>query len=92
VIFDESLETHGHLPEETDLSGYHTCTIQFNPGTIYLAFESVIPAAVWEILALFLTIWIIIKYFRELRQSPTGSTIGGCLTILIESHAFYFSS
>jgi hypothetical protein len=76
--------------QEAVLSGYHTCTTEFDPHMIYLAYESVISTAVWEILALFLTIWIIIKYFRELRQSPTGSTIGGCLTILIESHAFYF--
>ncbi|KAG1841769.1 hypothetical protein F4604DRAFT_334060 [Suillus subluteus] len=80
----------GASGQEDVLSGYHTCTAKFDPRMIYLAYESVISTAVWEILALFLTVWIVIKYFRELRQSPTGSTIGDCLTILIESHAFYF--
>jgi hypothetical protein len=83
-------ETHGHLPEEAVLSGYHTCTTKIDIHMMYLTYESVISTTVWEVLTLFLALWIVIKHFRELRQSPTGLTIGDCLRVLIESHVFYF--
>ncbi|KAG2103738.1 uncharacterized protein F5147DRAFT_654645 [Suillus discolor] len=39
-------------------------------------------------------VWIAVKHFRELRRlgPSTGSTIGDCFTVLIQSHAFYFAS
>ncbi|KAG2041077.1 hypothetical protein BDR03DRAFT_946938 [Suillus americanus] len=52
--------------------------------------EMVIPTAIWEILAFFLAVWIVIQRFREMRRSPTGSTIGDCFKMLIKSHALYF--
>ncbi|KAG1862309.1 hypothetical protein F4604DRAFT_1683962 [Suillus subluteus] len=83
-------ETHGHLPEEAILSGYYICIDYMDTYKTNLTYESMISTAVWEILALFLTVWIVIKHFCELRQSPAGSTIGNCLTMLMQSHAFYF--
>ncbi|KAG1778042.1 hypothetical protein EV702DRAFT_1044750 [Suillus placidus] len=49
-----------------------------------------IPTFVWETLALCLTIWSVIQHFLELRRSPTGSTTGDCLAVLIKSHVLYF--
>jgi len=70
--------------QETVASGCITAsTINLNP-------TSMISTTIWEILALFLTVRIVIKHFRELGQSLTGSTIGDCFRILIESHVFYF--
>ncbi|KAG2109688.1 uncharacterized protein F5147DRAFT_797992 [Suillus discolor] len=49
---------------------------------------------VWEVLALCLSAWIAVKHFRDLwRLGPlTGSTIGDCFRVLIESHVLYFAS
>ncbi|KAG2103739.1 uncharacterized protein F5147DRAFT_654646 [Suillus discolor] len=49
---------------------------------------------VWEVLALCLSVWVAVKHFRELRRlSPsTGSTIGDCFRVLIQSHVLYFAS
>ncbi|KAG2048638.1 hypothetical protein BDR06DRAFT_754405 [Suillus hirtellus] len=71
--------------------GYHLClTIDDFSDRLDLSYESLISTAIWEILAFILAVWIVIKHLRELRQSPTGSTIGDCFIILIQSHAFYF--
>ncbi|KAG0694017.1 hypothetical protein DFH29DRAFT_1083988 [Suillus ampliporus] len=75
---------------EKVLSGYHLCGIYISPDDIRLDDETFIPTTVWEILAWFLAVWIVIKHFRELRQSPTGSTAGDCFTVLIQSHMLYF--
>ncbi|KAG2151203.1 uncharacterized protein EDB93DRAFT_302047 [Suillus bovinus] len=78
----------GVSAQEAVLSGFHTCV-----DDNYIAnlnFESLISTAAWEILAMFLTLWIVIKHIRELRQLPTGLTIGDCITMLIKSHTFYF--
>ncbi|KAG1802010.1 uncharacterized protein HD556DRAFT_1493638 [Suillus plorans] len=49
---------------------------------------------VWEVLALCLSVWIAVKHFRELRRlGPlTGSTIGDCFRVLVQSHVLYFAS
>ncbi|KAG1741235.1 hypothetical protein EDD22DRAFT_851716 [Suillus occidentalis] len=49
---------------------------------------------VWEVLALCLSVWIAVKHFRELRRlgPSTGSAIGDCLKVLIQSHVLYFAS
>ncbi|KAG0698863.1 hypothetical protein DFH29DRAFT_80143 [Suillus ampliporus] len=76
--------------EELILSGTHTCTNFNDMDGLRLNDEALIPTAIWEILALCLAIWIVIRRFRELRQTPTGSTIGDCFTVLTKSHALYF--
>jgi hypothetical protein len=65
----------------------------FNEGDTYqldLNSESFISTAIWEILAVVLVVWIVIKHFHGLRQSPTGLIIRDCFTVLIQSHALYF--
>lgn len=79
----------GISSQEAVLSGYHTCITKTDMQTINLSYKSVILPAVWEILALFLTVRIVIKNFLELRQSPTGSTSGNCFTMLVKGHAFH---
>ncbi|KAG2357138.1 hypothetical protein BDR07DRAFT_393459 [Suillus spraguei] len=83
------IENSSISAQEAVLSGFYTC-ITYSETNLNLIYESLIPTSVWEILALFLTIWIVVKHFCELRQSPTGSSIGNCLKMLIESHTFYF--
>ncbi|OAX40024.1 hypothetical protein K503DRAFT_768939 [Rhizopogon vinicolor AM-OR11-026] len=76
--------------EELVLSGNHYCIISGNYEA-RLTFDTWILGTVWEALALCLTAWIAIKHIRELQQSPPGSAIGDCLTVLIKSHIFYFA-
>lgn len=80
----------GAVGVEFVLSGYHVCVVEIAPNGANPGYESLISTAIWEILALFLAVWIVIKHFRELRQSPSGSTIGDCFTVLTKSHVFYF--
>ncbi|KAG1848100.1 hypothetical protein DFJ58DRAFT_476216 [Suillus subalutaceus] len=81
----------GILVEEFVLFGSPICLFE-KIGTyqMNLGYESVISTAIWEVLASVLAVRIVIKHFRELRQSSTGSTIGDCFMALIKSHAFYF--
>ncbi|KAG0692203.1 hypothetical protein DFH29DRAFT_551493 [Suillus ampliporus] len=68
-----------------------TCGFAIDTDKLHLSDETLIPIVIWEILALCLAVWIVIKHFRELRQlAPTGSTIGDCFTVLIRSHVLYF--
>jgi hypothetical protein len=80
----------GVVGEEYILSGYRMCTTAISPNEIDLTYESLISTAIWETLVLCLAIWIVIKHFRELRQSPNGSTIGNFYMVLAKSHVFYF--
>ncbi|KAG1867239.1 hypothetical protein DFJ58DRAFT_769103, partial [Suillus subalutaceus] len=83
--------TRGISTQETTLSaGYHICIIEFDTSMINLDYESLVSTAAWEILNLFLAVWIVIRHFRELRQSTIELTIGDYFRILIESHTFYF--
>ncbi|KAG1798443.1 uncharacterized protein HD556DRAFT_1461638 [Suillus plorans] len=53
------------------------------------------PYIFWEFVALYLSVRIAVKRFRDLRQlGPlTGSTIGGdCCRVLMKSHVLYFAS
>ncbi|KAG0696547.1 hypothetical protein DFH29DRAFT_195317 [Suillus ampliporus] len=76
--------------EEAVLSGNHQCGYVIDVDKLRLNDGILIPTAVWEILALFLATWVAIKHFCELRQSPTGSTIGDCFIVLTRSHVLYF--
>jgi hypothetical protein len=50
-----------------------------------------ILGTVWEIVALCLAAWIAVRHFRELRRRSTGPVIKTCMTVLIQSHVFYFA-
>ncbi|KAG1741866.1 uncharacterized protein EDB91DRAFT_317917 [Suillus paluster] len=74
--------------EEFVLSGFHVCIFE---GTVQLpATITWILGTVWEVLALFLAVWIAVKHFRE--RPPTGSMIEDTFTVLIKSHIIYFAS
>jgi hypothetical protein len=53
--------------------------------------DAYIPITVWEVLALSLAVWIVIKHFRELRRSSTGWTTRDCFAVLIKTHMLYFA-
>jgi len=81
----------GFSAQEAVFSGHHICiTSYIDTYATNMTYESVISTAVWESLALFLTVWIVIKHFHELRQSPTGSTVGHHFTMLTQGHMVYF--
>jgi hypothetical protein len=48
---------------------------------------------VWEVLALCLSVWIVVRQFRDLRYlgPSTGSKIRDCFRALIKSHVLYFA-
>jgi hypothetical protein len=66
------------------------CVNEIDTYQIDLISESLISTAVWEILAVVIVVWIVIKHFHELRQSPTGSIVRDSLMVLTQSHALYF--
>ncbi|KAG2103697.1 uncharacterized protein F5147DRAFT_775818 [Suillus discolor] len=82
--------------EEFILSGTYVCG--YAPGydgDERLLFSMVsILNTVWEVLVLCLSVWVAVKHFRELRRlgPSTGSTIGDCFRVLIQSHVLYFAS
>jgi hypothetical protein len=83
----------GQTPEEGILSGMHLCGSD-HEGDVQLLFSITwMLTTVWEVLALCLSVWIAVKYFRDLRRlGPlTGSTIGDCFRVLIKSHVLYFA-
>jgi hypothetical protein len=45
----------------------------------------------WEILALCLAGWIAIHHFRDLQRHSAGGIIGDFVTVLMKTHAAYFS-
>ncbi|KAG1796862.1 hypothetical protein EV424DRAFT_1546843 [Suillus variegatus] len=80
--------------EESILSGTYMCYF-VHGGNDQILYSMVwILNTVWEVLALCLSVWAAVKHFCELRQlSPsTGSTIGPCFRVLIQSHVLYFAS
>ncbi|KAG0696437.1 hypothetical protein DFH29DRAFT_879350 [Suillus ampliporus] len=78
--------------EEAILSGNHICDEIINPHEARLNNEILIPTVVWEIIALFLSAFVVIQHFYELRQSPTGWTMRDCFMVLITSHLLYFAA
>ncbi|KAG1793594.1 uncharacterized protein HD556DRAFT_462275 [Suillus plorans] len=73
--------------EELILSGISRCFDYTNPAAVYLTHETLIPTLVWEMLALCLALWIVIKHFCEVRQMPTA---GGSFMVLIKGHVVDF--
>ncbi|KIK46006.1 hypothetical protein CY34DRAFT_463206 [Suillus luteus UH-Slu-Lm8-n1] len=72
------------------LSGNNMCFNKNDAAGLRLIDEMYIPTLVWEVLALGLSVWIVIKHIRELRQSPTTWIIEDCFTVLLRSHVLYF--
>ncbi|KAG2139178.1 uncharacterized protein EDB93DRAFT_1330290 [Suillus bovinus] len=78
--------------EELVLSGTYRCSISHAEDIRLLDSVAWILSVVWEVLALYLAVWIAIKHFRELRQHSTGGIMGDCLMVLIKTHMLYFAS
>ncbi|KAG1789986.1 uncharacterized protein HD556DRAFT_1529202 [Suillus plorans] len=80
--------------EELILSGIHICTATSEGDSQLLVSMVWMLNTVWEVLALCLSVWIAAKHFCDLRRlGPlTGSTIGDCFRVLMESHVLYFAS
>lgn len=76
--------------EELILSGTSQCTV--GSDDLFLHSITWILTTVWEALAFFLTVWIAIKHFRELRQHSAGGIIRDCFAVLVETHIVYFAS
>jgi hypothetical protein len=83
----------GQTPEELILSGMHICSFYYGGETSLLVSMTWIVNTVWEVLALCLSVWIAVKHFRDMRRlgPSTGSTIGDCFRVLIQSHVLYFA-
>ncbi|KAG1817885.1 hypothetical protein EV424DRAFT_986219 [Suillus variegatus] len=78
--------------EEHILSGTYVCDL--SEGNNQLISIIWMLNTVWEVLALYLSVWVALKHFRELRRlgPSTGSTVGDCFRVLIQSHVLYFAS
>ncbi|KAG2738528.1 hypothetical protein P692DRAFT_201798379 [Suillus brevipes Sb2] len=82
------------VAEELILSGTHMCGYNYDGDSSLLFSMTWILTTSWEVLALCLSVWIAVKHFRDLRRPcpSTGSTIGNCFKVLIQSHVLYFAS
>ncbi|KAG2104660.1 uncharacterized protein F5147DRAFT_838216 [Suillus discolor] len=80
--------------EELVLSGIYMCSSELEGNSLLLGSMVWMLNTVWEVLALCLSVWVAVKHFRELRRlgPSTGSTIGDCFRVLIQSHVLYFAS
>jgi len=87
---NEILRTHARISAEKILSGIHQCSENMSAEDTQLNAETAVPTTVWEVLALCLAVWIVIKHFHELQKSPTGANIRDCFAVLMKSHMLYF--
>ncbi|KAG1784714.1 uncharacterized protein HD556DRAFT_202471 [Suillus plorans] len=80
--------------EELIISGMYMCDYGYEGDTQLLVSMVWILITVWEVLALCLSVWIAVKHFYDLRRlgPSTGSTIGDCFRVLMQSHVLYFAS
>ncbi|KAG1798444.1 uncharacterized protein HD556DRAFT_1525515 [Suillus plorans] len=73
----------------------YACNYGFEGDAELLSAVYWMPYTIWEFVALYLSVRIAVKHFRDLRRlGPlTGSTIGGdCFRVLMKSHVLYFAS
>jgi preprotein translocase subunit SecG len=80
------------IPEELVLSGTYECDDTIEGNAELLIAETWILVTVWEVLALSLAVWIVVKHFHELRRSSTGLTVRDGFTLLIKTHVLYFAA
>ncbi|KAG2042036.1 hypothetical protein BDR03DRAFT_944399 [Suillus americanus] len=83
---------HTFGAEELILSGTYQCTIGYTEGKLLLYSIPWILDTVWEMLALCLAIWIVVKHFRELRQHSAGGILRDSFMVLMKTHILYFAS
>ncbi|KAG1738347.1 uncharacterized protein EDB91DRAFT_1347615 [Suillus paluster] len=78
--------------EETIFSGTYQCTYHYEGDTRLLYSMAWTLYTVWEVLALCLAVWIVVKHFRALHRQLPGWTMVDCFTVLIKTHMVYFAS
>ncbi|KAG1849762.1 hypothetical protein F4604DRAFT_89526 [Suillus subluteus] len=78
--------------EEFVLSGSYQCTFDYGGDFTFLDSMTWILSTVWEVLTLYLEVWIAVKHFRELRQHSTSGIVGDSFTVLMKTHVTYFAS
>ncbi|KAG2103716.1 uncharacterized protein F5147DRAFT_808690 [Suillus discolor] len=80
--------------EEEILDGIYMCGDVYGGDNQLLILMPWMLNTVWEVLVLCLSVWVGVKHFRELRRlgPSTGSTIGDCFKVLLQSHILYFAS
>lgn len=74
------------------LFGTSQCVYKVDGGEQRLMAGIWILATIWEVVALGLAVWIVVKHFRELQPPSTGWTIEDCFTVLIKTHVLYFAA
>jgi len=92
LIIVKDLSSLDKIPEELVLSGTYQCADTFKGNAQLLITETWILVTVWEVLALSLAIWIVIRHLHELRRSSQGWTIRDCFAVLIKTHVLYFAT
>lgn len=78
--------------EELVLFGTYQCSVSYDGDVQVLKSMPWILTTAWEILALCLAGWIAIHHFRDLQRHSAGGIIGDFVTVLMKTHAAYFSS
>jgi hypothetical protein len=88
----ECIKLIRQISVEYVLSGTHMCEYDMggSDGPMFVDITWVLGTT-WEIIALCLAVWIAVKHFHELRRASTGWAVGDCVTVLIETHVFYFA-
>lgn len=84
-------QAHWLLPEELVLFGTYQCSVSYDGDVQVLKSMPWILTTAWEILALCLAGWIAIHHFRDLQRHSAGGIIGDFVTVLMKTHAAYFS-
>ncbi|KAG1779104.1 hypothetical protein EV702DRAFT_120513 [Suillus placidus] len=73
------------------LSGTYQCTYDYEGDAGLLDSLAWILYTLWEVLALCLAVWIVVKHFRALRRPLAQWTVGDCFSVLIKAHVVYFA-
>jgi hypothetical protein len=75
--------------EELVTFGTHQCFYNYGGDAPLLIVISWILATIWEVIALCLAAWTVVKHFIEL---PRSCTVGDCFMVLIKTHVLYFAA
>jgi hypothetical protein len=82
-----------HTPgEEYILSGTYQCTYVWEGDARMMGSMAWALDTTWEALALFLALWIAVKYFRGLQRPSNIWTIEDLFVVLMKTHVAYFVS
>ncbi|KAG2103153.1 uncharacterized protein F5147DRAFT_762421 [Suillus discolor] len=69
-------------------SGAYQCSISYGENIPLLNSVSWTLFIVWEVLALCLAVWVVVKHLREQRLPSVGED---CLIVLMKTHMLYFA-